>query len=81
MRIFVCYIVLTNTKYQTLFEHADTGGVIMSEREQNIVSKLAAILPLLPTEKQEYLLGYADAIVDMTSPQPQTQPAAQDVKS
>ena len=53
----------------------------MSEREHNIVSKLAAILPLLPTEKQEYLLGYADAIVDMTSPQPQTQPAAQDVKS
>lgn len=53
----------------------------MSEREQNIVSKLAAILPLLPTEKQEYLLGYADAIADMTSPQPQTQPAQQDVKS
>ena len=35
----------------------------------------------LPPDKQMYFLGYVTAIADMTSPQPQTQPAAQDVKS
>ena len=35
----------------------------------------------LPPDKQMYFLGYVTAIADMTSPQPQTQPAQQDVKS
>lgn len=39
----------------------------MSEREKEILGKLAEVFPLLPKEKQEYFLGYAEALADMAA--------------
>ena len=35
----------------------------MSEKEKEILEKLARVFPILPTDKQEYFLGYAEADV------------------
>lgn len=53
----------------------------MSEKEKEIIEKLAKRFPMLPAGKQEYFLGYAEAMADIMFPQPQPQPAAQDVKA
>lgn len=37
----------------------------MSEKEKEILEKLARVFPILPTDKQEYFLGYAEAVADV----------------
>lgn len=37
----------------------------MSEKEKKTLKTLTDIIPKLPKSKQEYLLGYGDAIADM----------------
>lgn len=37
----------------------------MSDREREVMETLSKILPQLPESKQNYLLGYGEAIADM----------------
>lgn len=37
----------------------------MSEKEKETLKTLEKILPVLPKSKQDYLLGYGDALSDM----------------
>lgn len=37
----------------------------MSEKEKQVMETLKKILPELPKSKQDYLLGYGDAIADL----------------
>ncbi len=37
----------------------------MSEKEKKTLETLANIIPQLPKSKQDYLLGYGDAIADL----------------
>lgn len=37
----------------------------MSEKEKKMFEKLVKVSSMLPADKQEYLLGYAEAVADM----------------
>lgn len=41
----------------------------MDDKEQAIMTKFAKIFPLIPADKQEYFLGYAEAVADMAAQQ------------
>lgn len=47
--------------------HVGGGVTDMSEKEREIIEKLAKVFPMLPADKQEYFLGYAEAVADMAS--------------
>lgn len=41
----------------------------MSEREKKIAEKLAQTISVLPLEKQQYILGYAEGAADIAAAQ------------
>jgi len=54
------------------------GGGGMSEKEKKALENLTNILPKLPKSKQDYLLGYGDAIADMKKEQQKKEEGAAD---
>ena len=51
------------------YSQAKKGGEKMSEREKQMAENLAKACELLPDDKKEFLLGYAEGVAAMAARQ------------